>query len=94
MTKRDRVRVVNQKGQVTIPVQLRRKLDIGPGDQVTFVVEEGKLTLRPARESLRSAYGAVEPLHRPEDFGALRDRAIEEHARHTVEEMRKDDAVS
>lgn len=94
MTKRDLVRVVTQKGQVTIPVQLRRSLRIEPGDRIIFSAQEGKVVLKPAAESLTSAYGAVEPLNRPQDLQALRDRALEEHALHTVEEMQGDDEIS
>lgn len=94
MTKRDLVRVVTQKGQVTIPVQLRRALDIEPGDRIIFSAREGEVILKPTAENLTSAYGAVKPLTRPEDFQALRDRAVEEHALHTVEEMQGDDEIS
>ncbi len=94
MRRSDRVRVVNKRGQVTIPVALRRDLGIAPGDRVAFSVEEGRLILRPVWDRLHSVYGAVEPLDRPEDFGASRDRAVEAHARHTVEEVEEGDAGS
>jgi len=94
MGKRALVRVVTQKGQVTIPVQLRRSLGIEPGDRIIFSAREGEVILKPTAESLISAHGAVEPLTRPEDFQALRDRAVEEHALHTAEEMQTDHEIS
>lgn len=94
MRRSDRVRMVSKGGQVTIPVALRRALDIAPGDRVAFSVEEERLILRPVRESLHAPYGAIEPLDRPEDFGASRDRAVEEHARQAVEEMEEGDVGS
>ena len=37
---KERLTVVTRKGQVTIPVDIRRVLDLKEGDQVAFVVEE------------------------------------------------------
>lgn len=36
---------VMAKGQVTIPKDVRAALGIAPGDSVTFVVEDGKVTV-------------------------------------------------
>lgn len=91
----DLVRVVTQKGQVTIPVEIRRRLGIDPADRVIFRVEDDKVYLTAVTETLESAFGAVEPLQRPEDFQALRDRAIGDHVEHILEEMgSEDDEVS
>lgn len=79
--------VVTRKGQVTIPVHVRRMLKIEPDDRVAFHAEDGKVYLTVVKETLESAYGAVEPLQRPEDFQALRDRAIADHAVDTLREM-------
>ncbi len=94
MDEKEMIRVVTQKGQVTIPVELRRALGINPRDRVIFSMQEGHIILKPASENLSSAYGAVPPLNHPEDFQALRDQAMEEHAAHIVEEMEPDDEVS
>ncbi|MFO7918149.1 MAG: AbrB/MazE/SpoVT family DNA-binding domain-containing protein [Anaerolineae bacterium] len=94
MYEKEVIRVVTQKGQVTIPIELRRALGIKPKDRVIFSIQEDHIILKPASENLTSAYGAVPPLNRPEDFQALRDQALEEHATHTVKEMDPDDEVS
>src|SRR5579863_9353183 len=39
--------VVNTKGQVTIPAQLRKQLEIKPGTRVTWFEEKGRLILAP-----------------------------------------------
>jgi AbrB family looped-hinge helix DNA binding protein len=39
---------VQEKGQVTIPLQIRRKLRIKKGDLVTFVETEQGVLIRPA----------------------------------------------
>lgn len=38
---------VTTKGQVTIPLPVRRQLGIAPGDEVEFILEEGRAFLRP-----------------------------------------------
>ena len=94
MKERELVRVVTQKGQVTIPVEIRRELGIEPSDRVTFYVEDARVYLTAEAETLESAYGAVKPLQQPEDFRALRDQAIEDHVDQTLKEMAFDDDVS
>ena len=79
--------VVTQKGQVTIPASIRRALGVKPNDRVAFHEEEGRVYLTLVKETLESAYGAVTPLRRPEDFQALRDQAMEDHAASTLQEM-------
>jgi antitoxin PrlF len=42
---------VSSKGQVTIPLTVRRRLGLQEGDRVEFLIEDGKTVLRPARET-------------------------------------------
>lgn len=81
------IRTVTTKGQVTIPVEIRRALDMNPGDKIVFRVTDDTVELQPAPMSLEDTFGAVQPQNRPEDFDALRDTAVEEHAKRTIEEM-------
>jgi antitoxin PrlF len=39
--------VVNARGQVTIPAELRKRLEIKPGTRVTWIEEKGRLILAP-----------------------------------------------
>ena len=39
---------VTRKGQVTIPAEVRRAMDIEIGDRVSFVVEDGTVRIEPA----------------------------------------------
>ena len=41
--------VVSTKGQVTIPIEVRKRLGLKEGDRVEFVLEGGQTTIRPAR---------------------------------------------
>jgi AbrB family looped-hinge helix DNA binding protein len=38
---------LNEKSQVVIPKAMRKRLGLKPGDQLTAVVEEDKIILRP-----------------------------------------------
>jgi len=64
---------ITQKGQVTIPVAVRRTLGLKPRDRVVFTVEGDRAVLRRSESAVLASFGAVEPLNRPEDFRALRE---------------------
>jgi len=81
------IRTVTTKGQVTIPVEVRRLLEVSPGDQVVFRVKEGTVELMTVSVTMEEAFGAVTPRSRPEDLASLRQIAIEEHVRKVIEEM-------
>ena len=50
---------VTSKGQITIPVDIRKKLGIREGDKILFVEERGHiLMLNPSMEALRTAQEA------------------------------------
>jgi len=63
---------VTTKGQVTIPVAIRRMLGVRPRDRVTFSVDNGEVKLLRQRMSLDDAFGAVTPRSRPENFERMR----------------------
>jgi AbrB family looped-hinge helix DNA binding protein len=60
--------VVSEKGQVTIPKQLRDRLGIRPGQALEFTEERGRLvaTKAPAEDPVASVFGILE-LGRPTD---------------------------
>ncbi len=41
---------ISSKGQITVPVEIRNRLGLHPGDRVEFCVEDGHTTLRPIRK--------------------------------------------
>jgi antitoxin PrlF len=42
---------ISTKGQITVPIEIRRRLGLREGDRVEFVVEDGLTILRPARSA-------------------------------------------
>jgi AbrB family looped-hinge helix DNA binding protein len=72
---------LSQKGQVTIPKQVRDALGLKPADRVTFELRDDVAVLRPAGRSIFEYYGSVKPRRRPERFEKVREevsRAISE----------------
>ncbi len=79
---------VKTKGQVTIPVEVRRLLEIKTGDRVIFRVTDRGVEFEPAAMTLEDTFASVTPRNHPEDFSALRDAVIEEHVERVVQEMK------
>ena len=52
--------VVTRKGQVTIPVGIRRSLKIEEGSLVAFSNEGDHVVLRPLETSIETAFGMVQ----------------------------------
>lgn len=61
------VATVTSKGQVTIPLAIRRALKVGAGDRLDFVLEaENRVVVRPAGGDLAAIKGCLRrPGRRP-----------------------------
>ena len=77
--------VVTRKGQITLPVEIRRALGIKEGDKVELSLDDAGqalVILRLVQSVAEATFGAVAPRKQPEDFQELRrefeDRAKEE----------------
>ncbi|MGH9416352.1 MAG: AbrB/MazE/SpoVT family DNA-binding domain-containing protein [Terriglobales bacterium] len=44
---------ISSKGQVTIPIAIRKRLGLRAGDRIEFVMERTRTVLRPLRASAR-----------------------------------------
>jgi AbrB family looped-hinge helix DNA binding protein len=62
------VTTMTQRGQITVPVEVRRLLGLKPRDKVAFTIEDGEVRLVPVEFTVASAYGSVEPLAGGDDF--------------------------
>jgi AbrB family looped-hinge helix DNA binding protein len=63
---------LTQKGQVTIPAEIRHRLGLKPKDVVRFEVEGDEVKLKPATSQLLAGFGAVTPKEKPEDWRKVR----------------------
>jgi AbrB family looped-hinge helix DNA binding protein len=68
---------MTQKGQITIPAEIRARLGLKPKDKVRFVSQADGVKIQPAESKLLEGYGAVTPVHRPENWTDVR-REFEE----------------
>ena len=50
---------VQEKGQVTIPLEIRRKLNLKQGDMVTFVETENGVMIKPAEVIVSEALDEI-----------------------------------
>jgi bifunctional DNA-binding transcriptional regulator/antitoxin component of YhaV-PrlF toxin-antitoxin module len=80
----DFVSTVNPKGNVTIPLPVRRFLNVKPQDKVVFRIQGESVALHTIPMTLQETFGSVQPLHRPENFAQLRTIALEERAEQVI----------
>jgi AbrB family looped-hinge helix DNA binding protein len=63
---------LTSKGQITIPLAVRRKLGLDTGDRVEFVeLAPGEFALKPATEDVRSLKGMIRAPARPVSIAAM-----------------------
>lgn len=84
------IATITSKGQVTIPVEVRQKLNLAPQDKLVFrIVEDNRVEIESLPMTLEEAYGSVDPITRPEDFDALRRVASEERDAQWLKKLKK-----
>lgn len=63
---------LTSKGQTTIPLAVRKALELGPHDRLVYEIEDDKVTIRPMKGDIFQYKGSIEPKQRPEDFHEIR----------------------
>jgi len=76
---------ITKKGQVTIPVGIRKALGLKPRDKVAFILDHDVVRLEPSSSTLKTGFGAVKPRRKPEDFKELRSKVRERVAQKAEE---------
>jgi AbrB family looped-hinge helix DNA binding protein len=84
MTARDYESSLSPKGQITIPLEVRRRLGMNPRDRVVIHVEDDLITVAPAADSLETIYQSVPALPNRLTDEEMTEIAAEEHARRTA----------
>ena len=80
---------VTQRGQVTIPAEVRKMLGIKPRDKVIFIIDEDRVGLAPARFTIETVFGSVKPSTKTEDFASIEKEAKEEKAEEEIRRLPK-----
>lgn len=78
---------LTERGQVTLPSEIRRKLGVKPKQKVHFEVDGDSIRIVPSEFTLESIRGMVPPLSEPKSIEEIFAIAAEEHARHVIDEM-------
>ena len=87
---------VNQRGQITVPAEFRRRLNIKPGNKVSIQLSGNTLIVRQiGNPSFLASHGSVPALKRPlsdnEMTGIAADEAALEFARENGVQIRGTD---
>lgn len=79
---------VSPKGQITLPLVVRRRWRLKAKDRVSITVEEDAVRIAPARSPVDETYGVLPPLPRSLTIEEMTDIAAEEHARDVIQDGR------
>jgi antitoxin PrlF len=56
------VATISSKNQITLPLDVRKRLGVGASDKIAFVLEEEGIRIKPAKITLADLYGSVPAL--------------------------------
>ena len=66
---------ISEKGQLTLPVEIRKKLNINPGSYLRIAIHGEEIRLIPQPQSLSSLRGIVK-VSGKQDFPAIRQQVM------------------
>jgi len=73
---------ISAKGQITLPLKVRKALELKPGDRVIFLIEDKTVLLQPIASNTACALaGSLRRFARSSDAGAPRNAVKKEVAR-------------
>lgn len=82
------VTTITQRGQVTVPAEVRRLLGVRPKDKLIFAIDNDQVRVLPAVFSLESSFGSVKPRGRVRSLEEQSQIAKDEHAEEVLRKMR------
>lgn len=75
---------VSPKGQITLPIEIRKRLGIKPRDKVALSLAEDGVKVTPVGGRLAESFGAVPALKEPRTLEEMTRIANEEHAQYVA----------
>ena len=63
---------ISAKGQITIPVKIRKQLGLNPNDKVALIFRGNEIILKPIKGTIKDLRGSIQPRKLPEDFEKVR----------------------
>ena len=77
--------IITQKGQTTIPKEIRELLNLKPNDKVFYIIEGQKVVLKPLHGDILELRGSVSSTDRPTDFDDILKKTRKKVAKKIVE---------
>ncbi|MCO5176151.1 MAG: type II toxin-antitoxin system PrlF family antitoxin [Thermomicrobiales bacterium] len=81
------ITTMTQRGQITVPAEIRRMLRLRPHDKVAFTVEDGEVRIVPVAFTAASAFSSIEPVDESQDFEDQIRQAKVERAERTIRSL-------
>ena len=78
------IAIVSEKGQLTLPAEIRKKLNIKTGSYLRIAIIGEEIRLIPEAKSLSSLRGIVK-IAGEQDFKAIREQVMGDVARDKIE---------
>lgn len=78
---------VSQKGQVTIPLEVRKRLGVEAKDKVAFRIERDEIKIVSVASSLEKSFQAIPALKKKMSVEQMVEIAANEHAQKVVNEL-------
>ncbi|HLZ68626.1 MAG TPA: hypothetical protein VKV26_01835 [Dehalococcoidia bacterium] len=79
---------VTERGQVTVPAEVRRLLGTGPHGKIIFQIDGDQVRLKRPAFTLKTAFASVQPLGNEGDFKQIIREVKEERAERTERKLR------
>jgi len=70
---------VNPKGQITLPLEIRRKLKIKPGDQMAVILDGEQIVFKPFTKTLLDMRGSIK-VRGEQAFDKIRQDVLKKRA--------------
>ncbi len=86
---KESIATMTTKGQLTVPIEVRRQLGLKAGDKVLFQFEGQEVKLVPAASRLAAGYQSLPPLDQPREWDEVEATVAEEQAEQYARQLRE-----